>query len=193
MACSAPAAGGRDPLSTDAQPSQLRELFLRYDKDDSGGIEIEELTSIFADVRERTTSKELKKLMMEFGHMGPAGQYQVDFESFCTMMLSLQRKGRLGGAFDFDSHGGMSNQLQLGFHNLTSILARCEQVKRTLRISQMDEAQATEVLGLSKQHRSALGPDHSSDLRPPLLGGYPCGGGGLVGTRGQFDGLGAGR
>ena len=31
MACSAPAAGGRDPLSTDAQPSQLRELFLRYD------------------------------------------------------------------------------------------------------------------------------------------------------------------
>ena len=34
MACSAPAAGGRDPLSTDAQPSQLRELFLRYDKDD---------------------------------------------------------------------------------------------------------------------------------------------------------------
>ena len=46
MACSAPAAGGRDPLSTDAQPSQLRELFLRYDKDDSGGIEIEELTSI---------------------------------------------------------------------------------------------------------------------------------------------------
>ena len=75
MACSAPAAGGRDPLSTDAQPSQLRELFLRYDKDDSGGIEIEELTSIFADVRERTTSKELKKLMMEFGHMGPAGQY----------------------------------------------------------------------------------------------------------------------
>ena len=57
MACSAPAAGGRDPLSTDAQPSQLRELFLRYDKDDSGGIEIEELTSIFADVRERTTSR----------------------------------------------------------------------------------------------------------------------------------------
>ena len=38
----------------------------------------------------------------------PWGQ---DFENFCRMMVALQRKGRLGGMFDFDSCGGMTHML----------------------------------------------------------------------------------
>jgi hypothetical protein len=66
--------------ATGARPSQLRVLFLKYDADNSGGIDHEELGEIFDDVSENTDTRELRKLVRQFGRPADddeAGEYAV--------------------------------------------------------------------------------------------------------------------
>ena len=106
-----------DMLKDVAGSSQLRDLFLKYDDDNSGGIDADELEHIFVDVGEATTRRELDDLVRDFGAPcddGEAGEFSVDFDGFCKMMVFLQRRGRLGGLFDFDACAGLSSVLAEG-------------------------------------------------------------------------------
>jgi hypothetical protein len=113
-----------DMLKDVAGSSQLRDLFLKYDDDNSGGIDADELEHIFVDVGEATTRRELDDLVRDFGAPcddGEAGEFSVDFDGFCKMMVFLQRRGRLGGLFDFDACAGLSSVLAEGEQALTQI------------------------------------------------------------------------
>jgi hypothetical protein len=111
-------------------------MFLRYDADNSGGIDAGELSSIFSDVNERMSRHELAQLMREFGSRtmatatataadGDDGELECDFDGFGRMIVALQRRGRLGGLFDFDSSAGMTSVLSHAAADLDAMIVIC--------------------------------------------------------------------
>ena len=120
--------------ATDARPSQLRALFLRYDRDNSGGIDADELGQIFADVQQPTSKRELLELTRAYGKRRESGMFAIDFEDFCRLMVSLQRQQRLGGLFDFDACGGMTSVLaQVRLDEAERGRSSCARCRRALK------------------------------------------------------------
>ena len=155
---------------------QMSGLFHKYDADGSGGIDVEELASIFRDVREKISADELDDLMAEFGSEaadGEVGELSCDFDGFGRMVVALQRRGKLTGAKSGPSGGAASPSRRPSLKEAIKarVSSKTKKKKNTQIFATGDSAQATPVmrrkdtvigLGLRAKTDYAYGGDGNS-------------------------------